>query len=65
MMEDEKGNDGDDGGGDKIDGDNDDGETGGTEPDKRRRDGPNQMKPELEEELCELWDMTMDSVSRL
>ena len=73
MMEDEKSNDDDGGGGgsrddgvcDKIGGDNDEEETDGSGPDTRRKDDSNQMKPDLEEELCELWDMTMDSVGRL
>ena len=74
-MEDEKnsgdGSDRSDDNGAKIDNgptngadkDGTDTEDGGQE--LNRKDETNQIKPSLEEELCELWDMTMDSVGFL
>ena len=66
MMEDEKEN-GDGGEGLGDDGKNDTSEDGEgvdeSDTDVQRKNDPNQISPELEEELCELWDMTMDSVS--
>ena len=72
MMEDEKssgdchdasdGNDVSDYNGPTNGAEKDDTDAKDSELELNRKDETNQIKQSLEEELCELWDMTMDSV---